>query len=136
MVSASRLSKFAIALVLAHGTYALAQSDFPAPTGDPGIIPAGAKMEKLFDGDCFAEGPAVGPDNMVYWSDITFTKFCKDPSGKSPMAGHIWRYDPNSGKEMPTNVAFGRGALANVLYVTSGKSLYRIKVGKKGYQLP
>ncbi|MFN0316240.1 MAG: SMP-30/gluconolactonase/LRE family protein [Burkholderiales bacterium] len=98
MVSASRLSKFAIALVLAQGTFALAQSDFPAPTGDPSVVPAGAKLEKLFDGDCFAEGPAVGPDNAVYWSDITFTKFCKDPSGKSPMAGHIWRFDPNSGK--------------------------------------
>ena len=98
MEFASRLSQLAMAAVLAHGTYALGQTDFPAPTGDSSIVPAGAKLEKLFDADCFAEGPSVGPDNMVYFSDITFTKFCKDPSGKVPMAGHIWRYDPNSGK--------------------------------------
>jgi gluconolactonase len=42
----------------------------------------------------------------------------------------------STGKEMPTNVAFGRGELGNVLYITSCKSLYRVKVGKKGYQLP
>jgi hypothetical protein len=33
-------------------------------------------------------------------------------------------------------VGFGRGEDANVLYVTSGKSLYRIKMALKGYQLP
>jgi gluconolactonase len=37
---------------------------------------------------------------------------------------------------LPTNVGFGRGEDANLLYITSGKSLYRIRVGKKGYQLP
>jgi len=85
---------------LGFGVTALAQTDagFPAPTGDPSVIVAGAKVEKLFDGDCFAEGVSVGPDNMVYFSDITFTKFCKDPSGKNPMAGHIWRYDPKAGQ--------------------------------------
>ena len=36
---------------------------------------------------------------------------------------------------MPTNVGFGRGAEADVLYVTSGKSLYKIKMAKKGYEL-
>ena len=42
----------------------------------------------------------------------------------------------STGKELPTNVGFGRDADANLLYVTSGKSLYRIRVGIKGYQLP
>jgi len=42
----------------------------------------------------------------------------------------------STGKEMPTNVAFGRGELSNTLYITSGKSLYRLKVNKRGYQLP
>ena len=41
-----------------------------------------------------------------------------------------------TGEELPTNVGFGRGEEADVLYVTSGKSLYKIKMGKKGYQLP
>lgn len=98
--SASFARKFVLAALLTASPQLFAQTDsgFPAPTGDASVIPAGAKVEKLFDADCFAEGPSVGPDNMVYFSDITFTKFCKDPSGKMPMGGHIWRYDPASGK--------------------------------------
>ena len=38
--------------------------------------------------------------------------------------------------EVPTNVGFGRGDDANLLYITAGKSLYRIRVSHKGYQLP
>ena len=38
--------------------------------------------------------------------------------------------------EVPTNVGFGRGEDANLLYVTAGQSLYRIRVNTKGYQLP
>jgi gluconolactonase len=38
--------------------------------------------------------------------------------------------------EMPTNVGFGRGSDANMLYITAGKSLYRVRINKEGYQLP
>lgn len=38
--------------------------------------------------------------------------------------------------EIPTNVGFARGTDANVLYITAGKSLYRIRLNRKGYQLP
>ncbi len=38
--------------------------------------------------------------------------------------------------ELPTNVGFARGADANVLYITAGKSLYRIKLNAQGYHLP
>ncbi|HSQ55460.1 MAG TPA: SMP-30/gluconolactonase/LRE family protein [Gemmata sp.] len=38
--------------------------------------------------------------------------------------------------ELPTNVGFGRGEEKNVLYITAGKSLYRIKLNAEGYQLP
>jgi gluconolactonase len=38
--------------------------------------------------------------------------------------------------EIPTNVGFGRGAESRTLYITAGKSLYRIKLNKDGYQLP
>ena len=38
--------------------------------------------------------------------------------------------------EMPTNVGFGRGADANLLYITAGHSLYRIRLNKEGYRLP
>jgi uncharacterized membrane protein len=41
-----------------------------------------------------------------------------------------------TGEELPTNVGFGRGEESDVLYVTSGKSLYKIQMAKDGYQLP
>lgn len=83
-------------LGLAGAAFAQSDAGFPAPTGN--VAASGAKVEKLFDGDCFAEGPAVAPDNAVYFSDITFTKFCKEPGGKFPMGGHVWKYDPKTGK--------------------------------------
>jgi gluconolactonase len=69
------------------------------PTGDPSIIPPGAKLEKLFEGGCvLTEGVAAGPDGMIYFSDITFTFRCKDPKTGAMEAGHIWRYDPKTGQ--------------------------------------
>ncbi len=38
--------------------------------------------------------------------------------------------------EVPTNVGFGRGKDAKLLYITAGKSLYRIRLNREGYQLP
>lgn len=38
--------------------------------------------------------------------------------------------------ELPTNVGFGRGDDSNLLYITAGSSLYRIRVNRHGYQLP
>jgi gluconolactonase len=38
--------------------------------------------------------------------------------------------------EVPTNVGFGRGRDAKMLYITAGKGLYRIQVNREGYYLP
>ena len=38
--------------------------------------------------------------------------------------------------EIPTNVGFGRGDAGKTLYITAGKSLFRITLNKAGYQLP
>jgi gluconolactonase len=38
--------------------------------------------------------------------------------------------------EVPTNVGFGRGRDAKLLYITAGKSLYRIRLNREGYHLP
>ena len=38
--------------------------------------------------------------------------------------------------EVPTNVGFGRGKDINLLYITAGASLYRIRVNREGYHLP
>src|SRR6266571_2978604 len=74
---------------------------FPAPTGDPSIIPPGARVDRIWDGGCtLTEGVAAAHDGMIYFSDITFTKFCKDPLGKFLQAGNIWKYDPKTGEAM------------------------------------
>ena len=67
------------------------EKTLPGPSGDPSIVSPDAKIETLFDGAVFTEGPAVAPDGSVYFSDITFTAL----SGMQ--AGHIWRYDPKTG---------------------------------------
>jgi gluconolactonase len=70
---------------------------FPPPTGDSSVVPPGARLDRIFDGGCaLTEGVAAGHDGMIYFSDITFSKFCKDPSGKYVQAGNIWKYDPRS----------------------------------------
>ncbi|MBC8114970.1 MAG: SMP-30/gluconolactonase/LRE family protein, partial [Candidatus Saccharimonas sp.] len=38
--------------------------------------------------------------------------------------------------EIPTNVGFGRGKDAKLLYITAGSSLYRIRINREGYHLP
>src|ERR1700704_4287095 len=62
------------------------------------IVPADAKVEKVFDGGLvLTEGVAVAPDGMVYFSDITFKHVSK--AAKHPVeAGHFWKYGPKTGK--------------------------------------
>jgi gluconolactonase len=67
-----------------------------APLKADDILPADAKLEKIFDGGLvLTEGVAVAPDGMVYFSDITFTHVSKEK--KQPIeAGHIWKLDPKT----------------------------------------
>jgi gluconolactonase len=62
--------------------------------GDDGIVPKGAKVEKLWSEGSFTEGPAYGPGGCVYFSDIgnrimkydpkaNKTTVYRDPSGRS-----------------------------------------------------
>jgi len=60
------------------------------------IIPEDAKLEKLFEGIVLTEGVAVATDGMVYFSDITFSHQAVQEDG-SIHAGHIWKFNPNSG---------------------------------------
>ncbi len=81
--------------------------------------------------------PEDGPDGMVcdkegnIWTAVRNEKrpgiYCYSPEGKE--LGYIKT-------EIPTNVGFGRGDDAKTLYITAGKSVYRIKTNKEGYQLP
>ncbi len=78
---------------LALGTVLMCAGAFAEKnSGDPSIVDPYAKLEVLYDGAFFSEGPAVAPDGSVYFSDITFTK----ESGMQ--AGHIMRYDPKTGE--------------------------------------
>lgn len=61
------------------------------------IVPPGAKVEKLFESNVLTEGVAVAPDGMVYFSEITFSHVSRDAKGAIE-AGHIWKYDPTTGK--------------------------------------
>ena len=61
------------------------------------IVPANAKLEKLFEGVTLTEGVAVAPDGMVYFSDITFSHASVTDEG-AIHAGHIWKYNPKTGK--------------------------------------
>ena len=62
------------------------------------IVPPDAKLEKIFDeGNVLTEGVVSAPDGMIYFSDITFTHVNKE-KGLPIEAGHIWKYDPKSGK--------------------------------------
>ena len=80
---------------------------FPLPTGDPSVLPAGAKLDRVFDGGCrIIEGPAVSPDDgAVYFSDITFTALCTDPSGnwtlvrRAATSDHVGRDGPRTAAE-------------------------------------
>ena len=65
-------------------------------SADP-IVPPNAKLEKLFEGVVLTEGVAVAPDGMVYFSDITFSHLAVEENG-AIHAGHIWKYNPKSGK--------------------------------------
>lgn len=79
-------------LLLAMPALGQAPAPMPAITGDPTLIALDAKLEKVFGSAFFTEGAAVALDGTVYFSDITFT------FRSGMQAGHIWRYDPASGK--------------------------------------
>src|SRR5881396_3528926 len=93
----SLLSALIIIAVFVGGAGSQPGKDKDKPKGD-GIVPPDAKLEKLFDGGLvLTEGVAVAPDGMVYFSDITFSHVSKEKGGLLE-AGHIWKYDPKTGK--------------------------------------
>lgn len=93
-------SLISILLMAVSATPVLAvDPGFPAPQGDPSIIIPGERLDRVYKVDCgITEGAASAPDGSIYFSELTFSDSCKDPSGKFPEAGNIWRYDPKSGK--------------------------------------
>jgi gluconolactonase len=81
--------------------------------------------------------PQDGPDGLVCDAAGNLYVAVRDVTRPG-----IYVYSPE-GKELayiatevPTNVGFGRGKESRTLYITAGKSLYRIRVNREGYQLP
>ena len=70
---------------------------FSQANADDPIVPPNAKLEKLFESHVLTEGVSVAPDGMVYFSEITFSNKSRDSKGAIE-AGHIWKFDPASGK--------------------------------------
>ena len=85
-----RLSR---AAALAFGLFSFFVQGFAQPSSfQPGpIFPADARLESVFSGGFFLEGPAVAADGTVYFSDITIT------AQTGGQAGHVWRFDPRTG---------------------------------------
>ena len=81
--------------------------------------------------------PQDGPDGLVCDKARNLYVAVRDETRPG-----IYVYSPEGKEigyiktEVPTNVGFGRGAAASVLYITAGKSLYRIKLNAEGYHLP
>jgi gluconolactonase len=80
--------------------------------------------------------PQDGPDGLVADVDGNLYVAVRDVTRPG-----IYAYSPEGKElayiptELPTNVGFGRGRDAKVLYITAGKSLYRIRLNKEGYQV-
>lgn len=81
--------------------------------------------------------PQDGPDGLIADADGNLYVAVRDETRPG-----IVVYSPD-GKELayiktevPTNVSFGRGDESKTLYITAGKSLFRIQLNKEGYQLP
>ena len=134
----------------ANGTTGIEQLAKPEDKGGAGVsTPLRKGHMALMAYDLHADGSATfrktlvdyypqdGPDGLVCDEDgnLYVAVRAEDRPG-------ITVYDP-AGKELayietevPTNVGFGRGKDANLLYITAGSSLYRIRLNRKGYHLP
>ena len=90
----------ALWLLLASAMPAMAADDpanRPRIHGDASIVALDAKLQRIFTGAVFTEGPAQASDGTLYFSQITPSRRLRE-RGQPFAAGHLWRLDPQSGK--------------------------------------
>lgn len=121
--------------------------------GATGPVPAGTRLQPgrraVLAYDVLPDGSARLRGPLVEWSDGGPDGITVDADGNVWVAlartqfGGVCAYAPDGRElgciaipEVPSNVAFGRGAEQDVLYVTARTGLYRVRVGRAGYQLP
>jgi gluconolactonase len=84
---------FCLLLVLVIASHAHAQS--ASIRGDRTIVAPDAKVERLFTGATFTEGPAQAADGTLYFSQITVTRQFRN-RGEAFAGGHLWKLDPRT----------------------------------------
>lgn len=103
---------FSLLLYCSNPTISVAQD---STKNSSQILDPNSKLELLFDGGFFTEGPAVGPDGFVYFSDITWT------STSGMQAGHIWRYNLKTKK---TNIFRSPSGMSNgIIFDSEGNMI-------------
>jgi gluconolactonase len=83
--------------------------------------------------------PRFGPDGLTADVDGNLYVAVRDTEAPgirvySPQGKELARIP--TGKLLPTSAEFGTGNDSNLLYITAGKGLYRIRLNSRGYQLP
>ena len=80
-----------------------------------------------FEGELGPDGMTIDLDGNLYLARQGSTPGIHIYSPEGVRLGLI------STPEKPRNVTFGHGETVNFLFITAGKSLYRIKINAKGY---
>ena len=110
------------------------------PLGDDGLISGPRKTLVDFEKEAGCDGMTVDVEGHVYLTSRSLKRpgvMIITPDGEEVgfiATGPENQTDPKNATGLPSNVEFGIGEEANVLYVTIDLSLYRITLGVKGYQ--
>ncbi len=134
-----------------NGATAIDRIAVPGASSQPdkGTVPLRKGQMALLAYDLHADGTATfrdviadyspfdGPDGLVCDRDGNLYVAVRAENRPGIVvyapSGEEQAYIPT---EVPTNVGFGRGDDSNLLYITAGKSLYRIRLNRHGYHLP
>ena len=109
------------------------------PLGEDGLVDGPRKTLVDFGTEAGCDGMTVDEDGNIYLTSRGLTRpgvKIINPAGEEVgfiPTGPENQTDPDSAQGLPSNVEFGIGDKANVLYVTVDLSLYRIALGVKGY---